>query len=178
MPAAAMSSWLLTVSFVGCIEESSPRKEILDTESATTTSGSKTETEKTETVFGLNEVAVFETLKFTALEIKESGGENFFKPEEGNTFVGVKFEVENISNEEQTVSTVLLFEGYADDVQCKYSFNANCAFSDGKLDGTIAPGKKLIGWYALEVPANWQEIELDVQSSWLSDSTAKFVFQK
>ena len=169
---------VLCISFVGCIEESSPRKEIPSTESSTGITDKNSVTEKKETVFGLNEIAAFETLKFTALEIKESTGESFFKPEEGKTFVGVKFEVENISDEEQTVSTLLLFEGYVDDVQCGYSFNASCAFSDGKLDGTIAPGKKLVGWYALEVPANWQEIELHVQSNWLSDTAAKFVFQK
>ncbi len=162
---------VLCLSFVGCAQ-SGPTKEIADDNSATEN------TERAETVFGLNETAVFDTLKVTALEMKETNGEEFFEPEAGNKFVGVKFEVENISEEEQTISTLLLFEGYVDDVKCEYSFNAACAFSDGTLDGDIAPGKKLVGWYALEVPTGWQEIELDVQSNWLSDSEAKFIFEK
>ena len=160
---------VLCLSFAGCVQENVPSKETTNIES---------EVEKIETVFGLNEVAVFKTLKFTALEMKESYGDSFFEPKDGNTFVGVKFEVENVSDEEQIVSSILLFEGYSDDVKCEYSFNAACAFDDGTIDGTIAPGKKLIGWYALEVPTNWQEIELHVQSNWLSNNAAKFIFKK
>lgn len=131
-----------------------------------------------EQVFGLNETAVFKTLKFTATEIKESKGEDYFKPEAGKVFVGVNFTIENVSDEEQAVSTLLLFEGYADDVKCDYSLSAACVFDEGTLDGELAPGKKLVGWYALEVPENWNTIELNVQSDWLSDSSAKFVFNK
>ena len=161
---------ILCVVFVGCaVVEDSPKKE---------TANASSQAEKTETTFGLNESAVFRTLKFTATEIKESNGEDFFEPDDGNVFVGVKFEIENISDEEQSISTLLLFEGYADDVKCEYSFNAACAFSEGTLDGTIAPGKRLKGWYALEVPEDWEELELDVQSDWLSNKQAKFVFKK
>lgn len=133
--------------------------------------------ESQEEIYGLNETAVFKDLKFTATEIKETDGTDFFVPEAGNVFIGVKFTVENISDEEQSVSTLMLFEGYADDVKCEYSISAACAFDEGTLDGSIAPGKKLVGWYALEVPAEWSSIELDVQSNWLSNSSAKFVFE-
>lgn len=160
---------VLCVVFVGCTSDGSLTKETGATNSAT---------EKKEETFGLNDAAVFETLKFTAVEFKETKGASFFVPEDGNTFVGVKFEIQNVSDEEQAVSSLLLFEGYADDVKCEYSFNAACAFSDGTLDGTIAPGKKLVGWYALEVSKNWQTIELNIKSNWLSSSSAKFVFTK
>ena len=160
---------VMCCSFVACSVDDSPKKESVD--------GQATE-EKGEEVFGLNEAAVFEDLKFSALEIKESQGSEFFAPESGNVFVGIKFEIENVSDEIQTVSSLLLFEGYVDDVKCDYSFSAACEFSDGSLDGDLAPGKKMVGWYALEVPADWATIELDVQSDWLSNSTAKFVFEK
>lgn len=160
---------VLCFSFAGCLEDNSPKKE---------TGNANTDVAQAESFFGLNNSAVFSTLKFTATEIKESNGDGFFTPEANKVFVWVKFTIENISDEEQTVSSLLLFEGYADDVMCEYSFNAACAFSDGTLDGTIGPGKKLIGWYALEVPKNWKEIELDVQSNWLSNSAAKFIFTK
>ncbi len=139
--------------------------------------GSTPASAKKEDTFGLNDTAAFKDLKFTATEIKQTDGDDFFTPESGNVFVGVKFTVENASDEEQTVSSLLLFEAYADDVKCDYSFNAACAFDEGTLDGSVAPGKKLIGWYALEVPENWKSIELEVQSDWLSNSSAKFVFE-
>ena len=159
----------LSLTVIGCSLDSPPKKE---------KNGTEVSDEKGEMTFGLNEVAVFKNLKFTALEIKESSGSKYFAPEEGNTFVGVKFEIENTSEEEQSISTILLFDGYADDVKCDYSFSASCAFDEGTLDGTVAPGKKLVGWYAVELSEDWQQLELHVQSDFLSDKTAKFVFEK
>ena len=72
---------------------------------------------------------------------------------------------------------MLLFEGYVDDVKCDYSFSAACAFDEGTLDGDIASGKKMVGWYALEVPAEWSSIELVVQPDFLASSSATFVFE-
>lgn len=128
--------------------------------------------------FGLNETAVFRDLKFTATEIKETTGDDFFTPEPGNVFVGVKFTVENISEERQSISSFLLFDAYVDDVKCSDSFNADCAFDSNTLDGEIAPGKKLVGWYAVEVPSDWNCLELDVLANWLSNDAARFVFTK
>ena len=90
----------------------------------------------------------------------------------------MNFEIENISEETQNISSLLLFDAYADDVKCDYSISANVVFGDGTLDGELSPGKKLVGWYALEVPEGWQQIELEVKSSWLSGSKARFVFDK
>lgn len=164
---------ILCFSITACGEiESAPTKEKSESQANETVAESKEET------FGLNETAVFEDLKFTANEIKESNGTDFFTPESGNTFVGIKFTIENISDETQTVSSLLLFDGYVDDVKCDYSINAACAFDEGTLDGDLSPGKKLVGWYALEVPKNWEKIDLEVQSNWLSNSSAKFVFSK
>lgn len=169
MKKICIAIFALVVLLAGCGESNKPTKEIAE---------SKTADIKEEETFGLNEAAVFKNLKFTATELVESEGDGFFVPESGNVFVGVKFTIENVSDEEQSVSSILLFDGYADDVKCEYSFNAACAFSDGTIDGSIEPGKKLVGWYALEVPESWSVIELNVQSEWLSNNSAKFVFNK
>lgn len=155
---------------MACNGDNSPTKKAAN-------SSQKSET-KTEETYSLNESAVFADLKFTATEIKESNGNGIFVPESDNVFVGVKFEIENISNEEQHISSLLLFEGYVDDVKVDYSLNAACDFNEGTLDGSIAPGKKLVGWYALEVPSDWKNIEINVLSTWLSNNPAKFVFTK
>ncbi len=161
---------VIGVLMTACFAEETPAKEI--------GKGVQASSEEKELVFGLNDTAAFKDLKFTASEILESDGDDFFTPEKDKIFVGVKFTVENISNEEQAVSSLLLFEGYVDDIKCEYSFNAACAFDEGTLDGSLAPGKKLVGWYALEVPKNWSSIELNVQSNWLSSNTARFVLEK
>lgn len=160
-------------SLAGCSLSDEPIKEKNDAG----VSSSEPEQAKTND-FGLNETAAFKNLKFTATDILESNGKDFFEPEDGKVFVGIKFTIENISNETQSVSSILLFDAYADDAKCEYSLSANCVFSDGTLDGDIAAGKKLVGWYALEVPQDWHSIDLDVKSSWLSDSSARFVFKK
>ncbi len=162
-------------SLVGCLEENHyPEKEVKGTEEIS----QQTEKQKEEKTFALNETAVFETMKITAEEMKETVGEGFLTAEEGNTFVGIKFTIENISDEDITVSSLLLFDAYVDDVKANLSFSASAAFADGTLDGTIASGRKLVGWYAMEVSADWKSIELDVKSDWLSDMTARFVFEK
>ena len=167
---------VMVFSLSACLEESAPKKETYVENEADTKVEVKEEIK--EEVFSLNETAVFENLKITALEIKESSGESFFTPEAGKIFVGVKFEIENISAEEQSVSSLLLFDAYAGDVKCDLSFTASAAFADGTLDGDIAAGKKLIGWYAVEIPADWSALELNVKSDWLSSNAAKFVFTK
>lgn len=164
---------LMITPLTACSKKDVPQKEV---GKVTQTESTKEET-KDET-FGLSETAVFKDLKFTATEIKESDGNEFFTPESGNVFVGVKFEIENISSEEQALSSLMLFDAYVDGVKCDYSVDASCAFDDGTLDGSLAKGRKMVGWYPLEVSKDWETIELEVKSSWLSNNTAKFVFEK
>lgn len=167
--AAMILALVMSLSLAACSANDAPSKE----------EQGKNEPAQTEqkNTFGLNETAVFKDLKFTATTLEESKGEQFFEPESGNVFVGIQFTIENISDEEQSVSSVLLFDAYADDVKCSYSLSATMAF-DGTLDGSLAPGKKLVGYYAVEVPEGWQKLELDVQSNWLSSNSARFLFEK
>lgn len=163
-------SALMLLSLTACLDSNYPKKEEYDPPEASST-------QKEET-FGLNETAVFDDLKITATEFKESNGESFFEPESGNIFVGINFTIENISDEEQSISSLLLFDAYADDISYDLSFTASCAFDGSTIDGTIAPGKKLAGWYAVEIPQSWSTLELNVKSDWLSNTSAVFVFNK
>ena len=149
---------VLTLSFVACTIDDEPIKVSGD---------NGQENEKVDEKLGLNGSAEFKNLKFTATEIKESTGSTYFTPEDGNVFVGIKFTIENVSN-----------EAYADDVKCDYSISASLAFDEGTLDGAIAPGKKLVGWYSLELPQDWSAIEVLVKGDWISDNSATFVFNK
>ncbi len=173
---------LLTALFAICIAASvtacnvsdeAPKKET-NTSAVSDTSSQKAQEE----TFGLNETAAFKSLKVTAVKLEESTGKDFFTPGSGKVFVGVNFEIENTSDETQTVSSLLLFDAYADNVKCDYSLTANTAFGNGTLDGELSPGKKLVGWYAVEVPQEWKQLEFEVKSDWLSNSKAKFVFNK
>ncbi len=163
----------LLCGFTACTVEDTPTKETNQNQETPTKA-----TEKQEETFKLNETATFKNLKVTANKLEESNGVDFFTPEAGNVFVGVKFTIENTSAETQSISSLLSFSAYVDDVKCDYSFNAACAFDKGTLDGDVAPGKKLIGWYAVEVPSDWQSLQIDFQSDLFSTTPAQFVFSK
>lgn len=127
--------------------------------------------------FKLKDTAVFKGLSITANSVERNEGSEYNKPAEGKTFVGVKFTIENTSSEEQTISSMLLFEAYADDIKCDYSIGASMAFKEGTLDGSLSPGKKMVGYYAIEVPTGTKKLDLEVKSDWLSNSKAKFEFE-
>lgn len=167
---------VLCFAMAGCPAiEDGPIKEAY---TGNNSSSDNVNTESQKTTFGLLETAAFSNLKFTALEIKESQGNTYLKPDDGKVYVGVKFEVENISNEEQSISSLLLFEAYVDDVKASQSISGATALAESTLDGTIAAGKKIIGWYVIEVAENWSEIEINAKAELLSSSSATFVFSK
>lgn len=150
-------------------DDDKPKKEGGNTVGNTSTAAGDEELK-----FGLNETAAFKDLKITANEIKTSQGSEFNKPAEGKIFVGVKITIENISNEEKSISSLLLFDAYADDVKCEYSVSANMAFNEGTLDGPLSPGKKMVGYYAVEVSKDAKKLDLEIKSDWLSSSKARF----
>lgn len=130
-------------------------------------------TENKDETFGLNETAVFPNLKMTAKEIKLSQGSQFNRPGSGKVFVGVKFMIENISDEDQIISSMLLFDPYVDGTKEQLSAAAIVAFKKG-LDGTLASGKKMEGYYSLELSKKSKLLELQVQDSFLSGNKAIF----
>ena len=149
-----------------------PKKENYDEPSSSTQSETKEET------FGLKETAVFDNLKITVTEVKESKGANYFEPEDGNVFIGVNFTIENISDESESISSLLMFDSYVDDVNAELSISGTCAFDSNTVDGELAPGKKLVGWYVVEASKDWSEIEVIVKPDLLSNSSATFTYSK
>lgn len=53
-----------------------------------------------------------------------------------------------------------------------FKFIILTALADGTLDGTISKGKKLVGWYSAEVPADWKVLQIDFKPDMLSESKA------
>ncbi len=134
------------------------------------------EPEPTESTLTVGDSVELEDFKVTLLDAKSSQGTDFFKPEDGKVFVGLQLEVENISDESQSFSSVLHLDTYVDGVKQDFSVTASATFSDGVLDGEVSPGRKLIGWSAVEVPVDSQEIEIELKDNWLS-SKNKVVFK-
>ena len=112
----------------------------------------------------------------TLVGFRESKGDSFMAPESGKTYVLLEFLIENNSNDDLTVSSLLDFDAYCDGFTCEYSFGANMAASQS-LDGSVAPGKKMKGEIGFEVPKDWKEMELQIKLNLWSDEKLVFVIQ-
>ena len=135
---------------------------------------SEKETEEKST-FGIGETAELNDIQVTMKSYSESQGSEYNKPTEGNEFVLVEFEIANNSDKELNVSSVMSFEGYADDYALSYSVAALMEKNEAnQLDGTIAPGKKMNGVIGYEVPTDWKNLEIHFTDNVWSSSKFKF----
>lgn len=99
-------------------------------------------------------------------------GDEFNKPAAGNEFVEIVIEIENKSDKEYSVSSVLMFEAYQDGYSVNESMSAHVANeSTSTMDGGLAAGKKIKGALAYELPIDWKELEVMVDLTALSFST-------
>lgn len=149
--------------------EASPKKE---TASETTTAEEKT-------TFGVGESAEQKNIIVTLNAVTESSGNDFIKPADGNIFALAEFTIENNSDKEINISSLLSFEAYQDGYSTSTSFSALTA-KDGaeQLDGTIAAGKKMKGVIGYEIPSTYSELEINVQLDVWSNKKITFIYQK
>lgn len=190
--------WLIVIIVIGAIAsaggEDKPRKEEPavttgeqtqgqpqeQTQERTQEQGQAAEQPKEETpeFFKIGETAVTKKVKATIIEMEKSEGNAFSKPAEGNEFVLLHVTIENVSNEELVVSSALGFSAYVDDSAINESLTAHTSKDNLKtLDGTVAPGKKLIGTLAYEVPKGWQKLEIHFKPDQFSDTTIKWLIE-
>lgn len=110
------------------------------------------------------------------LDVTESTGAQFMKPAEGKVYLLCEFEISNNSTQELSVSSMLSFEAYCDDYACDYSIGALSAKGDKEqLDGSVAAGKKMKGVVGYEVPADWQELEIQYTLDIMDDDKITFI---
>ena len=138
-----------------------------------TTEAPATEANKT---FKLGDSVELDDVIVTFLDVTESKGSQYNKPEDGNVFVLCEFEIKNNSDEELTVSSLLSFEAYCDDYSCEYSFSALLEKGNkDQLDGSVAAGKKMKGVIGYELPKDWQQLEVRYTLDLLSSSEIVFI---
>jgi len=130
--------------------------------------------------YALNEPAAFRELTITATAFEESEGDDpFMMPEIGNVFLGVRFNIENTSDTNQAIDQHSLFEfARVNGEPVLFSIPAALYFQadDESLDGVLEPGQRVTGWFAIEVPAEWDVFELRLRNNWSGLQNATFVF--
>ena len=129
----------------------------------------------------LYDTANLDNLSFTPTEIAQvpPSSDAIFSAKDGNVFLIVKFDVENISEEKAIITTLGMFTAYVDGKQVDLSIKAYTALNNvTQLDGSIAPNETKTGHFIVEVPKKWQEFKIVIKSSVLSSNRALFTFNQ
>ena len=128
---------------------------------------SETGTQAIDNTFNVGDVVETDNFRITY----ESAGEytdsnEFLQPKDGYVYWEFKFKFENISNTDQTVSTMMDWECYADNSKADQTW----IFDDNGLDGKLSAGREAEGAVYFEVPKDAENIELEYDINfWQSD---------
>lgn len=147
-----------------CGETVQPEK--VDTsQGAQPASGQAGEQQGSETqTFKVGDTIKLGDFNYTVHGIREVKGNELFKPESGKKWVAVEVTIENKSSEPQAVSSLLGFT-----LQDSEGYNYNVALLPvdlkGSLDGEIAPGRKMRGEVAFEIPKEAKGLELVIDAN-------------
>ena len=132
-----------------------------------------------QTVFTVGDTVELNGVKTTLLSAEEYPGKQYMMPTDGNVFLVCQFEIENDSSEEINVSSMVSFNAYCDDYSVSLSITGEMLEDSWKsLDGTVAPGKKINGVIAYEVPQDWQKMEISYTPSFWSGHDVQFEINK
>lgn len=131
------------------------------------------------TTFSAGETAELKDIRVTLVGVTESTGSQYNKPAEGKIFALAEFEIENNSDEEINVSSIMSFEAYSDGYTTSQSISALLERGDkNQLDGAIAPGKKMNGVIGYEISKDWSELEIHYTPDLWSDKAIVFIATK
>ena len=132
------------------------------------------------TTFRINEPFESKKEKITMTEVNTNFTDysRYSEPTAGYKYVMVKFEVENISsdNDELYVSS-LSFNADADGVAVKSAYVGNDQYKD--LSATLGKGKKAIGYVFYEVPESATKISITYNPNfWVDGNAIEFIVQE
>ena len=113
-----------------------------------------------QSVFGVGETVELNDVAVTLADVRESTGDGFMTPQEGQVFLVCEFEIENGSDREIAVSSMLSFQAYVDEYAVNLDISAMALEGKTQLDGSIAAGKKMRGVVGYAAAADWSELEL------------------
>lgn len=129
-------------------------------------------------VFGVGETAELNGVQVSLLSATQSNGSQFAKPDDGNVFMILEFEIANNSDKDISISSIVNFEAYCDDYSVNQDFTATLApEAEGKsqLDGSVAAGKKMKGIISYQIPADFSKFEITVSPDFWSGKGIDFV---
>lgn len=166
---------IILVCIVGCVNgcSSAVNEAVEETKNSYNDINGKTS-------FKLNETFQNKDEKITMTEVNTNFTDynEYMGPKAGNKVIAIKFEVENVSedNDEVYVSN-LEFNAYADGVAVNQFYGAIDAYQD--ITATLGKGKKAIGYVLYEVPVSAQKINLEYNANfWVNGTAIEFIVQE
>lgn len=145
--------------------------------STPTSSVSSDNKEEDEHTYHVGETGEYRDFSISFLSVFEHKGVEFSEPQEGKIFLICEIELENISDEDMSIS-LLSFDAYADDYSVDDDIFILSSLNMDSFGGTVAPGKKMKGSVAYEVPKDWTNFQLDFEPFLLSDQKIHLVVSK
>lgn len=133
---------------------------------------------ETQTVFGVGDTVELNDVFVTLVSVDERQGSDFMTPDEGKVFLICEFEIENNSDREIAVSTMLSFEAYVDDYAVGLDLGATVSAEKQQLDGSIAAGKKMNGVVGYAADTDWSELEIRFTPDFWSGKEIIFQYSK
>ncbi len=108
-------------------------------------------------------------ITYTACDVNFTGYNEYLAPADGNKYIRLTFDVENVGDVDHFVSS-WDFDCYADDVAVEAYYG-----EDDDLSATLSPGRKASGSVCFEVPEGAQSIEVEYETDFWSGNKAIFV---
>lgn len=143
---------LIAIVLTGCSESTIEKADSTPAAAATSSQQATVEeTPKAPEVFAIGDTIKFDDLKLTLNGVRTSEGGDFIKPKE-DVFLIVDLTIENTGDKPEAISTIMQMSLYDAD---SYSYSISIgADTKGSLDGEVAPGRKMRGEVAFDVPAS------------------------
>lgn len=118
----------------------------------------KTQSQAPPQTFKLGETVKMGELAITVHSKRIAKGGEFIRPAQGNVWLIAEATIENLGNKAAAISSLMMFK--LADAQ-GYNYNVTIGPDlKGQLDGELAPGRKMRGEVAFEIPADATGLEL------------------
>ena len=144
----------------------------------TSEAGGQTTSSDDQSIFHVGDTVNLNDVHVTLKNVSESNGSQFNTPTDGNVFVTFEFEIDNQSDSEIAVSSMMSFTAYFDDYAANISIGAMTDSSLSQLDGSVDAGKKMTGIVGYEAPDNWAVAEIRFTPDFWSGKEIVFEYAK
>lgn len=171
---------LLIVAAIGGGGSDEPKKvgDSVPTQSQDDQSVETSSAEPEKTTFGVGEQVSLNDVIVTLNGVTESNGSQFNKPSDGNVFILCEFTIENNSDRDLSISSIMCFEAYVDGYSTSMSISAMIESDKNQLDGAVAAKRKMNGAIGYETAADWNEIEIRFTPDFWSGKDITFIYSK